>query len=114
MLANLNLNLKIKQQKMNPSKFYIIRTYSAGVWFGNIKSLEGTVAVVTNARRLWYWSGAASLSQLSVEGTKRPNDCKFTLTITDEDGVYLPQVIEVLPCTEEAINSINSVKTWKI
>jgi hypothetical protein len=95
-------------------KFYIIRTYSAGVWFGNIKSLKGSIAIITNARRLWYWSGAASLSQLATEGTKRPNDCKFTITIEDEEGVYLPQVIEVLPCTEESIENIKSVKEWKI
>jgi hypothetical protein len=99
---------------MKKEKFYIIRTYSAGVWFGNIKSLQGSIAIITNARRLWYWSGAASLSQLATEGTKRPNDCKFTITIEDEEGVYLPQVIEVLPCTEESIENIKSVKEWKI
>jgi len=95
-------------------KFSIVRTHSAGVWFGQIKSLTGSIAVITNARRLWYWSGAASLSQLAVEGAKRPNDCKFAMTITDEDGVYLPQVIEVLPCTKEAVENINTVKVWKI
>lgn len=100
--------------KINKEKFYIIRTYSAGVWFGNIKSLEGQTAVVTNARRLWSWSGAASLSQLAVEGSKKPSACKFTVTITDEDGVYLPQVIEALPCTIEAVLNINSVPEWKM
>ena len=99
---------------MNKDKYYIIRTYSAGVWFGKIKSLEGTVGIITEARRLWYWSGAASISQLAAEGTKRPDDCKFTVTITDEDGVYLPQVIEVVPCTEEAVKNIKSVREWKI
>lgn len=99
---------------MKKGKFYIIRTYSAGVWFGNIQKLDGTIAVVTNARRLWYWAGAASLSQLATEGTKQPTGCKFTVTITDEEGVYLPQVIEVLPCTKEAVDNINAVKIWKI
>ena len=99
---------------MKKEKFVIIRTHSAGVWFGQIKSLNGSVAIITSARRLWYWSGAASLSQLAIEGTKRPDECKFTMTITDEDGVYLPQVIEVLPCTDEAVNNINYVKIWKI
>lgn len=98
---------------MKKEKFYIIRTYSAGVWFGNIQKLDGTIAIVTNARRLWYWAGAASLSQLATEGTKKPNDCKFTVTITDE-GVYLPQVIEALPCTETAVLNIKAVKEWKI
>ena len=95
-------------------KFSIVRTHSAGVWFGNVKSLTGSIAVIVNARRLWYWSGSASLSQLAVVGTKKPNDCKFTVTITDEEGVYLPQIIEVLPCTNEAVENINSVKEWKI
>lgn len=99
---------------METKKFYIIRTYSAGVWFGNIKQLNENSVILTNARRLWYWSGAASLSQLAVEGTKNPNDCKFTVTITDEEGVYLPQIIEVLPCTNEAVENIKSVKEWKI
>lgn len=100
--------------KTNANKFYIIRTYSAGVWFGNIKEKNGSEVTITNARRLWYWSGAASLSQLAIEGTKRPNECKFTMTIKDEDGVCLPQMIEILPCTNEAVNNINSVKEWKI
>lgn len=99
---------------MNTQKFYIFRTHSAGVWFGNKKSLKGSEAVVTNARRLWQWDGAASLSQLAVDGPKKPSGCRFTVTITDEEGVYLPQVIEVLPCTEEAVNKINSVPVWKI
>jgi len=95
-------------------KFYIFRTYSAGVFFGNKKTLKGTEAVVTNCRRLWSWSGAASLTQLAVEGTKNPGGCKFTMTVTDEEGVYLPQVIEVIPCTQQAVDSINSVKVWKL
>jgi hypothetical protein len=99
---------------MKKDKYYIVRTYSAGVWFGNIQKLDGTIAIVTNARRLWYWAGAASLSQLATEGTKNPTGCKFTVTITDDEGVYLPQVIEVLPCTEKAVENIKAVKEWKI
>lgn len=48
--------------KINPEKYYIIRTYSAGVWFGKLKEINDTKAIVTEARRLWKWSGAASLS----------------------------------------------------
>lgn len=99
---------------MNAEKYYIVRTYSAGVWFGKIKELNGMIGVITEARRLYYWSGAASLSQLACEGTKKPGDCKFAMTITDADGVYLPQVIEVIPCTNEAVKNIKSVKEWKI
>ena len=100
--------------KINKEKFYIVRTYSAGVWFCQIREISGTEATIINARRLWYWSGAASLSQMAIEGVKYPDKCKFTMTITDDDGVFLTNVIEVLPCSEEAMKNINDVPVWKI
>lgn len=103
---------KIKEAKINKGKTYcIIRTYSAGVFAGmydrNIKGKEGTVY---NARRLWYWDGAASLSQLSNEGVKVPEKCKFTVEVAEVD---LKEIIEVIPCTKEAILNIKNVKEWK-
>lgn len=98
--------------KINKNKKYLIRTYSAGVWYGNIKEHEGSEVILTNARRIWYWSGSASLSQLATEGTSRPRDCKFTITITDKEGVFLPQVIEILPVSDKAQKSIDGVKDW--
>jgi len=94
-------------------KYYIIRTQNSGVWFGNLKSEKGEEITIINARRIWYWDGAASLSQLAIDGTTKPENCKFPESITDEEGVYLTQVIEILPCTEAAVKSINSVKIWK-
>ena len=88
----------------------IIRAEKAGVFFGEIKERTGQEVVMTNCRRLWYWNGAASLSQLAKEGVKNPKDCKFTVTI-DEITVF--GVIEIIPCTKEAIESINSVAEWK-
>ena len=88
----------------------IIRTEKAGVFFGEIKERIGQEVVVTNCRRLWYWSGAASLSQLATEGVKKPEECKFTVTVPE---MTIFGVIEIIPCTDDAINSINSVKEWK-
>lgn len=100
---------------MKKEKFYIVRTYSAGVWFGNIKKKENaTTFIMTNARMLYQWSGAAALAQLALEGVKNPSSCKFTMTFTDDEGVYLPQVITVLPCTDAAGENIKAVKEWKI
>ncbi|MFV0627005.1 MAG: DUF6948 domain-containing protein [Alphaproteobacteria bacterium] len=97
----------------NSTKKYIIRTYSAGVWYGNIKQLEKGECILQNARRIWYWSGAASLSELAVYGTKSPSNCKFCVTIKDEGGIYLPNVIEVLPVTKEAQANIDNVPEWR-
>src|ERR1700680_4088868 len=90
--------------------YVIVRTYSAGVFAGNLKSRDGKEVVLTDARRLWYWAGAASLSQLAVRGTSKPKDCKFTGT---GPSVTLIEAIEILDVTPEAETSIKAVPVWQ-
>lgn len=90
-------------------KYAIVRTYSAGVFAGEIESRNGREVVMRNARRLWYWSGAASLSQLAMEGVKNPDECKFPCPV---DRVELLEVIEILDVTPEARRCIEEVPTW--
>ena len=90
--------------------YVIVRTYSAGVFAGNLKSRDGQEVVLTNARRLWYWAGAASLSQLAVSGTSRPESCKFPVAVPE---VILTQAIEILTVTPSAQESIEKVLEWK-
>ena len=94
------------------TKYVIVRTRSAGVFAGNLKSYDNQVreSVLTNARRLWYWAGAASLSQLAVSGTSRPKDCKFPVAVP---SVTLAEVIEILDVTPEAETSIKAVPVWQ-
>lgn len=96
--------------KSKKSKYVIVRTYSAGVFAGEIESRNGREVVMINARRLWYWDGAASLSQLAMEGTKKPENCKFPCVV---DRVELLEVIEILDTTLEAQKSIEAVPVWK-
>ena len=91
-------------------KQVIVRTYSAGVFVGILKSRKGQEVVLTNARRLWYWAGAASLSQLSVDGTSKPMECKFPCAVPE---VTLLQAIEILPVSTKATKSIAEVPIWK-
>jgi Domain of unknown function (DUF6948) len=95
---------------MKMKKYVIVRTYSAGVFAGELKSKKGKEVVLNNARRLWFWSGAASLSQLSVDGVLKPDNCKFPCTVKE---IILTEAIEILPCTAKAKKSIASVKVWK-
>lgn len=96
-------------------KKVIIRASRAGVFFGTLKEKIDTPAgvevVLENSRRLWYWDGAASLSQLAAEGTHAPGKCKFTVIVPEHNVM---QVIEIIPCSDEAITSIESVKEWRI
>ena len=91
-------------------KVCMVRTYSAGVFLGTLKSKEGKEVVLTDARRMWYWDGAASLSQLATEGTSKPKNCKFPAPVGE---VLLTEAIEIIPATEAAIASIAAVKEWK-
>ena len=90
--------------------YSIVRTYSAGVFAGTIESRDGKEVVMRNARRLWRWDGAASLSQLAMEGVSKPQNCKFPCEV---DIVILTEVIEIIPCTERARKSIAGVPLWK-
>jgi hypothetical protein len=49
-------------------KMVIIRTYSAGVHFGELVSQEGKEVVLKNARRIWSWRGANTLNEVSLVG----------------------------------------------
>lgn len=100
-----------KAESLDGMQYKIVRTYSAGVFAGYLESRNGQEVVMRNARRLWYWSGAASLSQLANEGVKKPKECKFPAEV---DRVELLQVIEILDVTEEARKSIASVAIWKV
>lgn len=91
-------------------KYIICRTYSASVFAGYLGSRNGQEVVLLQARRLWYWEGAASLSQLAMEGVSKPSACKFTCEV---DRVELLNAIELIDCTKEAKESIASVKVWK-
>jgi len=90
--------------------YVVVRTYSAGVFAGYLESRKGQEVVMRNARRLWYWKGAASLSQLAMEGVKNQSECKFPCEV---DKVELLQAIEILDCTKEAQQSITSTPVWK-
>lgn len=99
-----------KRVSLAEKEFVIARTYSAGVFAGYLKSRNGKEVVLQDARRLWYWDGAASLSQLAMEGTSKPKKCKFPVAV---DEVLLTECIELLPCTAKAKESIESVAEWR-
>lgn len=88
----------------------IIRSQNAGVFYGYLESRKGDEVVLRQSRRVWYWSGAASLSQLAVDGTSKPKDCKFPVAV---DRHTILQVIEVLPLTAKAKKSLDGVAVWQ-
>ena len=90
--------------------YVIIRTYSAGVHAGYLKSRNGKEVELLNSRRFWQWYGSASLSQFAQSGTSNPGKCKFPEAV---DRLILTEAIEVLYVTEKAKKTIDAVTIWK-
>lgn len=90
-------------------KYCIVRGKDSGVFFGKLESFKDNRVMLTDCRRIWYWSGAASLSELASEGPSKPLECKFPAPI---DFQFVLDAIEVIPCTERAIDKIKGVPTW--
>ena len=104
------INGAVYVPKINPDQQYVIvRTYSAGVFAGYIESRNGKEVVMRNARRIWYWDGSSSLSELAAKGTSKPENCKFPCAV---DRIELTEAIEILNVTDVAKKSIDSVKEW--
>jgi len=102
----------VKKEVKRPAKnlkYVIVRTYSAGCFAGYLVSRTGKEVVLEKARRLWYWAGAASLSQLAQEGTNCPASCKFPCAV---DRIELTEAIEIIDGTERARTSLEGVAIW--
>lgn len=91
-------------------KKVIVRGDRSGVFFGTLAAKEGQEVKLEKCRRLWYWDGAASISQLATDGTTNPRNCKFTVTV---DEIIVTDAIEIILCTDKAIDKIEKVAEWK-
>lgn len=107
-----------KKSVKNVSKklpFVIVRSRDAGVHFGLLKSrketIAGTVIVLEKTQRVWFWKGAASLSQMAVSGVTCPNECKFSVVV-DENTIT--NCVEVLKTTKESEKNLRGVPIWKM
>jgi hypothetical protein len=90
--------------------YVIIRSASSGVHAGYLKRRDGDEVDLIDATRIWYWSGAASLSELAMVGAKNPEQCKFAVMLPN---ITVLGVCEVIPCAEEAKKMIQSCPVWR-
>jgi hypothetical protein len=100
-----------KKESIKLTNKKIVRTYSAGVFYGELESRNGKEGIMKNVMCIYYWAGAATLLQLALEGTKKPNECKFTKKVP---RIELTEIIEVIDVTEEAAKNIEGVKVWTL
>ena len=100
----------VKEVPKMSGKVVIIRAVAAGVFCGEIKDRDGKDVVMKSCRRLWYWKGAASLSQMAIDGVSCPNECQFSVVTYNHE---ILDVCEIIPCTEKAVTSIMGAPEWK-
>ena len=91
--------------------FVIVRSADSGVHAGYLANRNGSEVTLTDSRRIWYWSGAASLSQMANEGVKKPAACKFAQPVSEID---ILGVCEILYTTDSARENIESVPVWEV
>lgn len=90
-------------------KKVIVRANGAGVFHGTLVEKEGDYVLLKNARKLHYWDGAAAVEEIAMIGTKRPENCRFTVEVPE---IGIEKVLQILPTTEESSKTIESVKPW--
>jgi hypothetical protein len=90
-------------------KYVLIRTYSAGVHIGTLIARSGKEVTLSDARRVWYWDGAATLSELATAGTSRPENCKVPAPVAE---MILTEAIEIIAVTDEARINIEAIPAW--
>lgn len=73
-------------------KLVLIRTYSAGVHFGKLIERDGQEVLLKNARRLWSWNGALSLSEVASAGI----DIKNSKISVPVEEIILTQAVEII------------------
>ena len=101
-------NNTVKNEGLNShlGEKVIIRTYSAGVWFGELAEKSGTEVILKDARRLWYWKACKSISLSGVAVYGLDDSSKVCPAIKKQ---WL-DAIEIISCTDKAIKSIESQK----
>jgi hypothetical protein len=109
MKTNLNPNNKMKKQN-----YYIVRAESAGVFFGQIEEQEAETCnkegqvKMNNLRKIHYWDGACAVEQISQTGVNA--NSRLTVTVAT---MNIAKPIQVIPCTEKAIENLLNQKEWK-
>lgn len=95
---------------MKKGQYVVVRGDRSGIFFGKLGERNGREVTLYECRRLWYWDGAASISQIALEGVSKPDNCKFTVTLEE---LTLLDAIEIIPATDKAVRIIKEVAAWR-
>ena len=94
------------------NNYVIVRSDKAGVFFGKLINKTDNEVELHDCRKLFYWEGACAVEQIALDGISKEkvNNCKFTVTVPQ---MTISSWIQIIPCSEKSINSINGISVWK-
>ena len=87
-------------------KYVVVRTYSAGVHVGVLKSRNGQEVVLTEAKRVWQWQGANTLHEVALNGVDKASKLS-----EETPTVILTQAIEIIPTSSKGEKCLRS-QNW--
>jgi len=90
---------------MKSGTLVLVRTYSAGVHFGTLLERNGKEVTLSDARRIWSWSGANTLHEIAISGVTGRISQSVEL-------IELTEAIEILMMTPEAHQKLCK-QSWK-
>ena len=99
-----------KKQKM----YVIVRCKDAGVHAGTLEKQTKEHLVLSDTRRIWYWNGAASLSEIARFGLnpQKSTSSKISAAVRSNQ-LRQTDVCEVLECSPEGEASIVGAPVWR-
>ena len=95
---------------MKIGQVVMVRSSDAGVLYGELVARDGSEVTLKHARKCWFWSGAATISELATRGTSKPSGCKFPMPTSGEHIVL--GVCEVIEVTPKALKTLEAVPVW--
>ena len=111
-LATSSSSDSVAAEPAAPTRYVLVRTYSAGVHAGWLVSHSGREVVLGDSRRIWRWRGAAELCQIAQCGLSTPDhaDNLFSVRVS---RITLTEAIEIIDCSPAGQSSIEGVPEWK-
>jgi hypothetical protein len=82
-------------------KIVVVRTFSAGVHTGRLIKRNGKEVILSSARRIWSWSGANTLNEISLHGVGKGSRISEAVS-----RILLTEAIEILECSKEGAASL--------
>ena len=93
------------------NKKVIIRSNNAGVFFGTLSAVHGNSVELLNMRRIHYWSGANSITDIALGGIQNKESSRVTDFI---EKAIISEVIEIIICTQRSIKDLEEFPVWTL